>query len=905
MDYYSYVSFFAAIIYLYFGICVYSLDKKSSLNRAFAVMCLALMLKSFFSVFVYNSADEAACIYWHNIADIGWNLFPAAALTFFIIFSEESSYLSNKLTAAFIYSPWLIFIIKSFAGGLDDIVAFEKNGHGGFYTFNNSSPNAIDLYFVIYSLIGIYFMVKSLKKGGSNRFKKQSQLLIYSSALTLAAGVFCDIALPLAGYDGFPLMAHIIVLIWFFGVWYAVKNYKLMTLTPALLSEDIISNIMDFIVITGPDHNIIFTNARTVELSGFSFDELNAKKIYSLIGINPGEIEYAGKKKTGLSSKVIESWLKTSSGETLPVKVIVSAIYDEWNDLKGYMICGSDERITRRLEAEIDSHKKSEQELLLSRQRYQMLADSLPQTVFETGLDGRLTYVNRSAFDFFRYNQQDFDNGLYIFQMVHPSDLQRAKENTAELIAMKQPPAFIGREYRMIRKDKTTFDAIVHSYAMLCDGKPRGICGIIVDITELKNARERLEKINDELDYKVKERTAELAFANEKLKSEILNREKMESETSKISKIELLGILVGGIVHDFNNFLMGVVGNLTLLKKKIENDPKALEIIKRAEEVSFNAKALTRQLLTFSKENMPMTSPARIDKMLKDASAFTLRGSNYECRFNFDAELPYAQIDENLMNQVFTNLIINASQSMPDGGIIEIGASNYAVGEDIYLPLNKGEYIRVYIKDSGCGIAEKDLPRIFDPYFTTKAAGSGLGLTSAFAITRKHGGLITVESKEGEGASFFVYLPVSVLQGESTDSGADENFESVSGRVLLLDDEVFIREAISDILKSFGLEVDCCANGAQAVELYKKAFDDSREYDILLLDLTIPGGMGGIEALENIKKISPDAVAIASSGYYSGSVRNDYNRIGFKAFLSKPYKIDELYKLIKKLMIKN
>lgn len=905
MDYYSYISFFAAIIYLYLGVYAYGLDKKSPLNRAFVVMCSALVIKSFFAVFVYNSADIEACIYWHNLADIGWNLFPAAALTFFIIFTEEFHYLSNKIIAACIYSPWLIFTFKSFTGASNDIVAFEKNEYGGFYTFNNSSPNSVDLYFVIYSLICIYFLVKSFKKSGSNRLKKQSHLLFYFTVATLTAGVFSDIAIPMAGYDALPLMAHIIVSIWFFGVWYAVKNYKLMTLTPALLSEEIISNIMDFIIITGPDYKIIFVNARTVELSGFSFEELKPEKIDLLIGINPGEIEYGVKIKTGLSSKVIESGLKTLSGETIPVKVVVSAIYDEWKDLKGYMVCGSDERITRRLEAEIESHKISEHELLLSRQRYQMLADSLPQTVFESDLNGRLTYVNRSAFDFFRYNRQDFDNGLYIFQTVHPDDLQRAQKNTAELIAMKETPGFIGNEYRLIRKDKTVFDAIIYSYVMLREGKPYGICGIIVDITELKNARERLEKLNDELDYKVKERTAELAFANEKLKSEILKREKIESETSKISKIESLGILAGGIAHDFNNFLMGVVGNLTLLKKRVENDAKALEIIKRAEEVSFNAKALTRQLLTFSKENRPLTRPVRIDQMLRDIAAFTLRGSNYECRFDFGAQLPYAEIDENLMNQVFTNLIINAIQSMPEGGAIEIGASDYIAGEEVYLPLDKGAYIRIYIKDNGCGIAEKDLPRIFDPYFTTKATGSGLGLTSAFAITRKHGGLITVDSKEGEGSSLFVYLPVSVPSGEQAESAVPENFEPVSGRVLLLDDEFFIREAISEVLKSFGLEVDCCSNGAQAVELFKKAFGEGCSYDILLLDLTIPGGMGGIETLENIKKISPDTAAIASSGYYSGSIRNDYNRIGFKAFLSKPYKIDELYKLIKKLMDKN
>lgn len=890
MSYYSYFSFFAAMVYFYLGLYAYGLDRRSALNRSFMAMSAALMVKSFFAVCIYNAADEKACLYWHTLADFGWNLFPAATLSFFAVLTK-TDFLLSKRFVALVFAPWVIFSVKSYSGALDGLVAFRRDHLGGFYAANLTSPNAIDLYFVVYSVICIYLLAAWMRRETSKRVRSQARVLMFFTVLTLAAGVATDIALPVAGFTSLPLMAHITVLIWFFGVRYSVSRYKLMTLTPALLSDEIISKIMDFVILTGPDGSVTFVNDRVCDLSGRSREEL--------LGRPSGELVDAGRRE----GEAFDAALKTVSGEEIPVKITVSAIRDEWEDLKGFMICGRDDRPTRMLEREISLQKASERELLLSRQRYQMLADSLPQTVFEADLEGRLTYVNRSAYDFFKYDAKDFEAGLYVFQMVHPDDLESARAAIVELVTRKRPSVSGGREYRMMRKDGTTFDAVIHSYLITRDNNPVALCGIIIDITELKRARERLEKINEELEFKVRERTAALALTNEKLKNEIATREKIDAEALKATKIDSLGILAGGIAHDFNNFLMGVVGNLTLLKKRVEADEKAVEIIKRAEDVLFNAKKLTRQLLTFARENKPLTSPAIIGDMLKNAADFTLRGSGIECRFDFDRDLSCVEIDEGQMNQVFTNLIINAMQAMSgEGGTIEIGARNHSVADHPRTPLANGEYVKVWIKDDGVGISEEELPRIFDPYFTTKAVGSGLGLTSAFAIVRKHGGLITVESKKGEGTVFYIYLPVSMKRLAPAETDEMGPFEALSGRALLMDDELFIREAISDVLRSFGLEVDVCRDGAGAVEKHREALSEGRKYDVLVLDLTITGGMGGIDALEKIREAEPDAAAIATSGYYSGSVRDDYNRIGFRAFLAKPYKIEDLYKLVKKTL---
>jgi len=903
MDFYSYFSFFAAIIYVYLGLYAFALDKKSPLNRAFILMCSAVAFKSFFAVMVYNSTIVSECLYWHKIADVGWTLFPAAALTFFMTLTDAGHLLSNKAFIFYVYSPWIIFNFKSYTGAIDSMVAFKPSDYYGFHTFNNSSPNAIDLYFVVYSAICIYFLYKWMKTNRSNRAIKQSAVLLAATAATLAAGIVTDIALPLTNFKEVPLMAHITILIWFFGVWYAISHYKLMTLTPAVLSEEIISGIMDFVVITNPGYAITFVNGRVCDVCGMSANELIGRGISELVDMDISKTSFLAGVKNFKTVETFESRLKTVVNGDIPIKIVLTSIYDEWKDLKGYVFCASDERLTKRLEFEIQEQNKVEKELFLSKLKYQQLVNSLPQIVFETDVSGCLTFVNRAAYDFFKYDKFDFDGGLNVIQMIHPSDVERAVKNMAEIVSLKRPPDPSGREYLMMRKDNTTFPAVVHSYLMITDNRPSGICGIIVDITELKNARERLEKINDELDYKVKERTAELALTNEKLKNEIIAREKMEADIIKAAKIESLGIIAGGIAHDFNNMLMGILGNLSLLRTRVENDVKAIEMIKRAEEVSFKAKTLTMQLLTFSKDNKPLTRPVIIGDMLKNTVSFTLRGSNVNCRFYFEKDLPCAEIDEGQMNQVFTNLAINAMQAMPSsGGLLEISAGNFEVSDQLYLPLKNGRYVKITFKDNGAGISAQDLPKLFDPYFTTKSKGTGLGLTSAFAIVRKHGGIITVDSKPGEGAAFCLYLPISSASGAAALDDDDEPVKRLSGRALLLDDEVFIREAVGEILTTFGMSVDCCKDGSEAIELYKKSMNENNKYDILIFDLTIPGGMGGVETIEKIKALDANAVAIASSGYYSGSVRSDYNKLGFKAFLAKPYKIEELYRLIKKIM---
>jgi|GEM_PF-1081697 len=905
MNIFSYISFIALILYIHLGLYIFWLDGKSRLNLAFVLMCLSLSIKSFFSIFSYNAADKASCLMWYNFADIGWNLFPAAALVFFITLIDEEKYLLNKKNVfLLLFSPWLIFLYQSASGKLDNAVSIERNS-GGWHIISVTSPNATDLYFVLYSLICIYFLGKWARQTHSRREKKQAGILLVSTVLTFLAGSVTDIIMPLMGYNFLPMLAHIITLIWFIGVWWAVTRYKFMNLTTAILSDEIISRIMDFVIITDEKFTIKYSNNRIYELTGFRPSEIAGSNVWEYIRecnfpLKAPEIFKNGTGKITLAASLSSA----GKGENIPVNITISAVCDEWNDLSGHMICGSDVRATRQLEHEIDERKKYAAVVIAEREKYLQLANLLPQPIFETDMSGKLTFVNEAAYAFFKYSKEEFENGLYIFQMVQASEVERVKRTIKELADPNRPPLKADIQYVMKRKDGSTFYAMIHSIIITSEGKTAGLRGMIIDITELKNARERLKQANDELEMKVRERTAELAFTNEKLNNEIIARRKMEAEMLKVSKLESIGILAGGIAHDFNNLLMGILGNITLVQKKMnENDPN-LEILKRAEDVAFKAKNLTWQLLSFSKDSRPLTKPVKIDALIKDAAIFTLRGSNIECEFSFDAGLNPIQIDESQINQVFTNLIINAMQAMPFGGKIRFFAESIIVNENSYLPIKTGEYVKITVSDTGNGIAQQELLKIFDPYYTTKPKGSGLGLTSAFSIIRNHEGLITVESLPGKGTSFYIYLPYSsqdkVLITQKTE--VEEKMVSFSGRALLMDDEEPIRSAIGEILACLGFKVDCCKDGLEAIELYSKSMAQSQKYDILIIDLTVPGGMGGVEAMEKLIKMDPDACAIASSGYYSGSVRNDYAALGFRAFLPKPYKIEDLYKTIKKIM---
>ena len=378
---------------------------------------------------------------------------------------------------------------------------------------------------------------------------------------------------------------------------------------------------------------------------------------------------------------------------------------------------------------------------------------------------------------------------------------------------------------------------------------------------------------------------------------DITEKHKLEKEIAKIGKIESLGLLAGGIAHDFNNLLTAIIGNLSLAKMEAKGNSACAEILDRIESASQRAVNLTRQLLTFSKGGDPIIKTASIVELLKESVPFLLAGSNVRSDFFVEGDIRPVDIDPDQISQVLHNLVINTLQAMPGGGRLSIRVQN--TSDVRWLPLPAGRYVRISISDEGVGIPRKHLARIFDPYFTTKEYGNGLGLAITYSIIKKHGGHIDVESNEGVGTTFNVYLRASEAEGTPGDAALPPSaFRPHRGRIMVMDDEEYILDLAVNMLEHFGYEAVGVRNGSEAIESYRQAIDAGKRFDAVIMDLTIPGGMGGRDALLELKGVDPEVVAIVSSGYSNDPVMANFREHGFCGVLMKPYTIEDMINTI-------
>ncbi len=374
--------------------------------------------------------------------------------------------------------------------------------------------------------------------------------------------------------------------------------------------------------------------------------------------------------------------------------------------------------------------------------------------------------------------------------------------------------------------------------------------------------------------------------------------EDLASERLKANKLEAVGILAGGIAHDFRNILGVIQGNASLAQYVIDSPDQVLELLQEVEKASLRARDLTDQLLTFSKGGRPVKTRVAAGEVIGESVRFAMRGAKASCDLAIASDLWPAEADAGQLHQVLNNLLINANQAMPEGGHIRIRADNAVPGELADLPRER-RYLRVQVADEGIGIPEDNLAKIFDPYFTTKDGGTGLGLATAWSIVKKHDGLLRVESVVGRGTAFFLYLPASDKPPAEPEP-AEKPPARGQGRVLAVDDEAAILRVTVKMLEKLGYRTESCHDGAEAVELYRAALAAGDRFDIVLMDLTIPGGVGGREAMSRLQAIDAEARVIASSGYSNDPVMSDHAAYGFLDVLPKPFSIAGLSEVIRR-----
>jgi len=385
---------------------------------------------------------------------------------------------------------------------------------------------------------------------------------------------------------------------------------------------------------------------------------------------------------------------------------------------------------------------------------------------------------------------------------------------------------------------------------------------------------------------------------------DITEQLKLEEEILKRQKLESIGILAGGLAHDFNNALSAILGNITIAKIGINKYDTSYERLTMAETATYRARELAQQLLTFAKGGTPVKKSSNLEKLLSQTIKFVLSGSNTDYKLDVASDLWQVEIDEGQIIQVFNNLIINADQAMPEGGTVYVRAINsthMAPDKDNH-DQREQNYVKITIRDEGVGITPENLSRIFDPYFTTKEKGSGLGLATSYSIIKKHDGYIEVESEIGKGTIFNIYIPKATKEAmQKNDEHKDQNFKG-SGRILVMDDDKLILDMACQLLELFGYETESADDGLEAIKKYREAIENGTAFDAVIMDLTVAGGMGGKEAICALLEIDPEVKAVVSSGYSHDPVMSNYKSYGFKDILLKPYRKKDLGKTISMLL---
>jgi len=374
---------------------------------------------------------------------------------------------------------------------------------------------------------------------------------------------------------------------------------------------------------------------------------------------------------------------------------------------------------------------------------------------------------------------------------------------------------------------------------------------------------------------------------------DITECKRMEEDLLKAQKIESAGVMADGIAHDLNNMLTPVMGNLSLAKTKADPGDDLYGLLAETENAFIQARELSKQLLAFSRGRAPIKEVASITDIVVDLTRFSLRGSDIQCDFAIPDDLWSVEVDSGQIGQVINNLVIHANDSMPGGGVIRINATNTNVIERHLLPVKPGDYVRISIKDEGCGIAPEQLSKLFDPTFTTKTTGGRPGLASCFSIITNHGGTITVESEIEAGSTFHVYLP-AVREPAKKDPLHTEGISRGRGRILILDDDDSVKLIAGRIINALGYETEFTSEGHETIDLYRSALHAGLPFDAVIMDLTIPGGLGGHEAVKELIEIDPNVKAIVSSGYADDPIMTEFDTYGFCGVVAKPYRVQEL-----------
>jgi len=550
-----------------------------------------------------------------------------------------------------------------------------------------------------------------------------------------------------------------------------------------------------------------------------------------------------------------------------PVRNEIMGVYQPSGDLRWIAINTNplyqkDEKLPSAVAIsfrDITEFRLAERKMAFEKERFFITLEKIPAFVYLQEQDYTIRYANKKFRDLFG----DPENRL-CHCVIHKKEAPCNPCPTFEVFNTKQT-----KEWEWKRNENETY-LIIDNYLVDFDGTPL-VLEMGIDITERKRAEKEKKLLYEQI--------------------------------QQAQKIEAIGTLAGGIAHDFNNMIGIIFGNVSYLINQFNDNKALIEVLFDIQEGAKKAQNLTQQLLTFAKGGAPIKKATDITSFIKESANFITRGAKVKCKFDLFDELWITEVDHGQLNQVISNLVINANQAMPNGGTITIRAKNTEITEANNSFLPAGKYIEIIVEDQGVGISQQNLQYIFDPYFSTKQSGSGLGLATSYSIIKKHGGHIWAESQIDKGSTFHIYLPSSDKKAIRAEKKEITN-HSGHGKILIMDDEKQILKMVSRMLRKMGYEPHFAEDGNQVLEMFENAQKSNQPFDLVILDLTIPGGMGGQETMKELIKRDANVKAVVSSGYSNDPVMANYKEYGFCGVFPKPYSQAQMVEVFNRVLPK-
>lgn len=599
------------------------------------------------------------------------------------------------------------------------------------------------------------------------------------------------------------------------------------------------------IVLVDDNNNWVYVNQKLADIMGYTIEEMQSWTV--------GE---ANEHVYPQDAKILRSKDTETFPNGLDFRVFNKSGNIRW--LRQYSQFYQDRRVKMRLLTIIDvtDEKNIAKKLLDSELKYETLVNLSPNIIFTTDKYGKITFMNNSGLKIINSTLKETIGESFI-NYISDDDKGAGERAFIDAVADK---AEIGLELTTMPPTGGGRVCYYHLMPIFDENDNfNTLIGVGRDITE------------------------------EKMK---------KAEELKNRQIESISLLAGGIAHDFNNMLMGILGNVNLLQLENEDREETLDFLQNIESITLKAAKLTQQLLTFSKGGAPIKCPESIADIIKESVSFVMRGSKSKVYYEIDENLPYVHVDADQISQVFNNLILNSLQAMPTGGIIRIRVSQKSKAIDGCPLIDQNECIEIEVEDNGKGIPFELQDKVFDPYFTTKPEGNGLGLTTCLSIIQRHDGFITFKSKPDYGTTFTIYLPVTEREPEHHENSTSPVDKELAGKVLVVEDNEDLIVLLKSILDSLNLDPTIVKDGQNAMQELQLAEDSENSFDLIITDLTIPGGMGGKELVQNVRKSNSEIPIIVSSGYSNDPILAEYERYGFTDLLKKPYTLKEMKKTL-------